>query len=249
MRLSLLGVSVDSLSKKEVLARIAEYLADNRAHTVVTVNPEFIMAAQRDDEFRHILNTASLAVPDGFGLHFAALRQGQRIIERITGVDLMWSMAELAAQQGSRVFLLGAQRGIAAATAYQLTQRYPNLHIVGAESGYRRWHRPMKNEKLRAMIQRKRPDVLFVAFGHVKQEKWIYHNVPLLSSVRVAMGVGGSFDYISGHVSRAPEWMRRLGLEWLYRLARQPWRLPRIMTAVVRFLWAVIRLPRKDHSS
>ncbi len=243
MKLDILGTGVDSLIKSAVLERIGEYIHGRGNHLIVTVNPEFIMAARHDPEFRHILNTASLAVPDGFGLHFAARRQGQRIAERITGVDLMSEIAALAAREGGRVFLLGARRGIAAGAAYALMQQHPGLDVVGAESGYRRWHRHMTDEKLRAMINRKKPDILFVAFGQVKQEKWLYRNLPLLPTVRVAMGVGGSFDYMAGRVRRAPAWMRKLGLEWLFRLMRQPWRLPRVITAVVRFLWAVIRLP------
>jgi N-acetylglucosaminyldiphosphoundecaprenol N-acetyl-beta-D-mannosaminyltransferase len=95
--------------------------------------------------------------------------------------------------------------------------------------------------KIVEIINRRQPDILFVAFGQVKQEKWIYRNLPQIPTVKVAMGVGGSFDYISGKVKRAPSLMRKLGLEWLYRMCRQPWRLPRIMTAVVRFSWAIMK--------
>lgn len=237
----MLGVTIDNIDRSQVMDQVASYAQSDRAHLIVTVNPEFIMQAQHDDEFRHILNHADIAVADGFGITLAARRFGFRLKQRIPGIDLLMDIAAFAARTGRRVYLLGARRGVAARTAAVLVKQYPELHIVGAESGYRHWHRPIPDKKLIRMISAARPDILFVAFGQVKQEKWLYHHLPLLPSVRVAMGVGGSFDYISGKIRRAPRWMRKLGLEWLFRLLRQPWRFSRIVTAVIRFSIAVAR--------
>lgn len=240
-KISIIGTKVDNVTRDEALQRIQSFFGDRGHHHIVTVNPEFVMAARRDPEFQMILNQADLSVADGKGIAFAARRVGHRLRARITGVDLIWDIVQYAAANGHSLYLLGAKQGVAQQAAYKIRERYPDITIVAAESGYRRWHRHIKDTKLVEMINRKQPAVLLVAFGHGKQEKWIYHNLPSLPSVQVAMGVGGSFDYISGRVSRAPQLMQKLGLEWLYRLVRQPWRLPRIMTAVIKFSYTVLR--------
>ncbi len=239
MKISILGVQIDNSTLTEVLEKVREFLHTQKQYYIVTVNPEFIMAARKDDEFKNILNKADLSVADGKGIVFAARRYGDKLKVRITGVDLLWKICEIAQEEGQSIFLLGSKRGVPDTAAEKIKKQYPNIKIVGAECGYRRWHRQIKDDRLVTMINRRGPDILFVAFGQVKQEKWIYHNLPKLHSVKLAMGVGGSFDYISGNVRRAPQWMRSIGLEWLYRLMRQPWRLFRIITAVVRFSCAV----------
>lgn len=240
MSITILGTNIHNLSLDETLDRIRGFLNGTERHQIVTTNPEFIMAARKDDAFRHILNSASLSVADGMGVVFAARRYGQKLKQRITGVDLMERIVHMAEEENKSIFLLGSKRGVPERAAEVLKERYPELDVAGAECGYRRWHRPIKDHKLVHMINRRKPDIVFVAFGQVKQEKWIYHNLPQLKTVRVAMGVGGSFDYLSKNVRRAPAWMRRLGLEWLFRVARQPWRLPRIVTAVAHFSLAVL---------
>jgi len=246
MKLNILGINIDNLALSEVLDKIREFLASKNQHYLVTVNPEFIMAARHDDEFRNILNKADLSVADGMGIKFAAKRFGQKLEQRITGVDLMWEIIKIAEQENKSVFLLGAKKGVAERTAYRIIEKCPNIKIVGAESGYRSWHRKLKDHKLVDIINYRQPDILLVAFGQVKQEKWVYYNLPKMPSVKLAMGVGGSFDYISGKVKRAPKWLRSLGLEWLYRLIRQPWRLPRIITAVIKFSWAVLKSKKNE---
>lgn len=240
MKLKILGVEIDNVSLAEALSTIQRFLRSDERHYITTINPEFIMDARHDSEFRYILNNADLSVADGKGIVFAARRYGQRLKARIPGVDLLWEIVQIAERENKSIFLLGSRRGVPDRAASFIKQKYPNLTIAGAECGYRRWHRQMKPEKLVAMINRARPDILFVAFGQVKQEKWIYRNLSKLESVTIAMGVGGSFDYIAGDVKRAPKWMQSIGLEWLYRVIRQPWRLPRIITAVVHFSFAVL---------
>lgn len=248
MKFSILGVTIDNLSIDMLKQEVLKLCNERKPHYIVTVNPEFIMSAQHDVEFRTILNRADLAIADGFGIALAARRIGERLHGRMTGVDLMEYVCQYAATTQLRVYLLGAQPGVAEKAAARLHEKIPQLQIVGAESGYRHWHKPFPPEKIIDHINRKKADIIFVAFGHVKQEKWIYHALPQLATVRMAIGVGGAFDYLSGTVRRAPVWMRAIGLEWLFRLLRQPWRFSRIFTAVVRFSLAMLRFGNHNSS-
>jgi N-acetylglucosaminyldiphosphoundecaprenol N-acetyl-beta-D-mannosaminyltransferase len=235
-QVSILGIPVDDVTYDEALARMAEFIADGRPHQVVTVNPEFIMTAQNDPQFRQILRQSHLNLPDGQGLIWAAQLLGAPLQERVTGVDTVVRLAELSSQKGYSIFLLGAAEGVAAAAARELQNRFPRLRIAGTYVGS-----PAADEEDRivALIQDSDPDLLFVAYGAPRQEKWIARNLARLNAP-VAIGVGGTFDFISGDASRAPVWMQRLGLEWLHRLAHQPWRWRR-MLALPRFGLLVLR--------
>lgn len=235
--IKLLGVRIDDVQIDQALAIISAFIAEGGAHHVVTVNPEFVMTAQRDPAFRTVLNQAQLAVPDGIGLNVAARWTSQRLLGRVPGVELCERLAELSAATGYRIYLLGAAEGVAEATAAVLQRRFPGVVIAGCFAGSPRVD---DEAAIRARIAAAQPDILLVAYGAPQQDLWIARQQPLLN-IPVALGVGGSFDYLSGRVVRAPRWMRRLGLEWLFRLIRQPWRWKRIWTAVVRFPYAVVR--------
>jgi N-acetylglucosaminyldiphosphoundecaprenol N-acetyl-beta-D-mannosaminyltransferase len=235
-QVSILGIPIDDVTYDEALARIAEFVSDGRPHQVVTVNPEFIMTAQDDLDFRQILRHTHLNLPDGQGLIWAAQLLGAPLRERVTGVDTVVRLAELSSQEGYSIFLLGAADGVAAAAAQQLQNRFPELRIAGTYVGS---PAPEEEDQIVARIQDVDPDLLFVAYGAPRQEKWIARNLARLS-VGVAIGVGGTFDFISGEASRAPAWVQRLGMEWLHRLAHQPWRWRR-MLALPRFGLLVLR--------
>ncbi|MCB0112237.1 MAG: WecB/TagA/CpsF family glycosyltransferase, partial [Caldilineaceae bacterium] len=163
---------------------------------------------------------------------WAARRQGVFLKERVTGSDGIYRICEQAAQRGWRVFFLGAAPGVAAETARRLAERYPGLCIAGSASGSPHeadW--PM----IHAQLTQAQPDILFVAYGHPQQDRWIAHHRAALP-VKVAIGVGGAFDFVAGVTKRAPRWMQRLGIEWLYRLLIQPWRWRR-MLALPHFAW------------
>ncbi len=232
----ILGIPVHPLTMRGTLAWVAAAVAARTPRQMCTANPEFVMAAQRDPEFRRVLNAADVVLPDGVGLLWAARRQGQPLPERVAGSDLIYQLAALAAQHAWRVYYLGAAEGVAAATAARLSERYPGLVVAGAYAGSPRLD---DEAALVARVQAARPDLLLVAYGAPAQDKWIARNQAQLG-VPVSLGVGGAFDFVAGVAVRAPRWVQRLGLEWLHRLARQPWRLGRILTAVVGFPWAVL---------
>lgn len=235
--ITLLDVRVDDVTMDQALDMIAAFIDQGGPHHVVTVNPEFVMAAQRDPAFRAVLNAAQLAVPDGVGLNVAARWTGQQLRGRVPGVELCERLAALSAQRGYRIYLLGAAPGVAQTTAAVLERRFPGVVIVGCFAGSPR----LEDEaEIRERIRVARPDLLLVAYGAPQQDLWIARQQPMLK-IPVALGVGGTFDFLSGRVVRAPGWMRRLGLEWLFRLIRQPWRWRRIWTAVVRFPLSVWR--------
>ena len=236
-RINILGVAVDDLTEDEALLQVAHFVAAGGPHQIVTVNPEFVMEARRNAAFRATLAAADLATPDGFGLLLVARWRGTPLRGRVTGVELTSRIAAEGARRGWSLFLLGAAPGIAERTAGVLQAHHPGLRVAGCYAGS---PHPEDEPSIRALILQARPDVLLVAYGHPAQDIWIARNQPYIH-VPVAIGVGGVFDYLAGVAPRAPGWMRRLGLEWLYRLARQPRRWRRILTAVPLFLWAALR--------
>jgi N-acetylglucosaminyldiphosphoundecaprenol N-acetyl-beta-D-mannosaminyltransferase len=240
-RISILGVAVDDLTEDEALARVGDFIAAGGPHHIVTINPEFVMEARRNAAFRATLADADLATPDGFGLLLVARWRGTPLRGRVTGVELTNRIAAEGARRGWSLFLLGAAPGVAERTAAVLQARHPGLRIAGCYAGS---PHPADEPGIRALILQAQPDVLLVAYGHPAQDLWIARNQPHIR-VPVAIGVGGVFDYLAGVTPRAPGWMRRLGLEWLYRLARQPRRWRRILTAVPLFLWAALRERRR----
>lgn len=244
-RITILGIPVDNITEDAAMQRIATFLEAGGPHHVVTVNPEFIMEAQHNQAFRAVIRAADLATPDGFGLLLAARWLGTPLQGRATGVALVQRIAALAAARGYRIFLLGAAPGVAEQAAAVLCTRYPNLHIAGCFAGT---PHPRHEPFLRQLIAAARPDVLLVAYGHPRQDLWIARNQPALR-IPLAMGVGGVYDYLSGRVPLAPAWVRHLGLEWLYRLVRQPRRWRRILVAVPLFMWAVLRRGRRGPPS
>ena len=209
-------------------------------HTIFTPNPEFIVKAQKDEYFKKVLNAGDLNLCDGMGLQIFTG------IKRVPGVDFMLEVCKLAAEQNRGVYLLGSGNDeVVKKTAEELQKKFPSLKIVGYDKGPMIDELRIKNYELCAdciaKINEVQPDILFVAFGMGKQEKWIYENLSKMPSVKIAMGVGGSFDFISGKVKRAPLFLRRLGLEWMYRLIQEPRRFGRIFNATAKFTYLVLK--------
>lgn len=240
-RIMILGLPVDAITYAGWLNIIAGWIESrDRAHQVCTINPEFMIMARQDTNFRNILQRADLCVPDGVGLLWTAKRRGTPLPERVTGSDGVPIIAERAAQMGWRLFFLGAAPGIADQAADVLRERFPDLQIVGTYSGS---PAPKDEDAIVAMVNASTADILLVAYGAPAQDKWIARNLPRLK-VSMAMGVGGTFDFIAGTIPRAPLWMRNVGIEWLYRLIRQPWRIKRMMR-LPRFVLAVLMEERQ----
>ncbi|MCL4505220.1 MAG: WecB/TagA/CpsF family glycosyltransferase [Chloroflexi bacterium] len=246
--LHILGIRVDDVTMSEACDRVTRYIAEGGAHQVATVNPEFIMRARRDVEFAAVLERTDLNVPDGVGVLWAARRLGRPLRERVAGVDLLQQLCAIASQYKWRVFFLGAREGVAERAAANLAFKYQGLVVAGAYAGS---SLPKDDRDTLAVIRRARPSLLFVAYGAPAQDKWLARNLLLLQSPDeagaakpvppglVGIGVGGAFDFITGLQKRAPMQLQRLGLEWLYRLLRQPSRWRR-QFALVRFALSVM---------
>ena len=230
----ILGVRLDQVNFNDALAKIQAFLLVDGLHHIATVNPEFILQASKDEKFKTILNQTDLNVADGFGLQCAAWFLGKKIGERITGVDLTWEIAKIAAEKKYSIFLLGATEGVAEKASFRLRLLNPELEIAGTYAG------APDEEGIIDRINESQADILLVAFGSPKQEKFIFDNKDQLCT-KLAMGVGGTFDYIAGIESYAPVWMRKGGLEWLYRLVTQPKRWKRIFNAVIIFPLLVLK--------
>ena len=235
---NILGVNVHAVTNAQTLELIEQFIAEGTPHQLTTVNPEFVVAAQKDDEFRQIINQSVLALPDGIGLVKAAKFLGQTPLpERVAGSDLVVKLAELSHQKGYRIYFLGAWEGVAEKAVENLRQRFANLQVAGMFSGS---PAPEANEAIVKRILPTQADILLVAYGAPKQDKWIARNIDRLQ-IPVCVGVGGSFDFLAGTAKRAPVWIQRIHLEWLHRLITQPWRWKRIWNAVVVFSWMVVK--------
>jgi len=233
---TILNVNVHALTNAQTLALMEDFIAGGEPRQLVTVNPEFVVEAQHDDEFRHIINTAALALPDGIGLLKAAkFLKTTPLPERVPGSDLVVRLAELSHQKGYRIYFLGAWEGVAQKAVAKLKSRYPHFQVAGVFAGSPAL---AENETIVRRVLASHPDILLVAYGAPKQDKWIARNLAQLN-IPVCIGVGGSFDFIAGVTKRAPVWIQNLHLEWLHRLILQPWRWRRIWNAVVVFSWLV----------
>ncbi len=254
VRKHLLGIPIDCLNMDEAVTRLREmFLYGGKQYMVTTVNPEFVVNAQADPEFKAILKQADLSLPDGVGVQLAVGAP-----ERLSGVDVLEHLFSLQgdALQAVRVFLLGGRGGVAEEAAEVLRERWSHVDVVGTYEGEAGAGDDLatreaildriqkaKGKRQNYPPERSMIDLLLVAFGHGKQEKWITRNLPHLP-ITVAMGVGGAFDYWSGRIPRAPKLLAALGLEWLFRLIVQPWRLKRQWKLSV-FLWLLIAVSIK----
>ena len=254
LEIKVLRVKICLISKNNALKECEQFLCSSVQHIIFTPNPEFLVKAYHDYYFTEVLNKSDLNLCDGKGIQLVSTKK----IERIPGVDFMLELCALAEKEQKSVYILGAlftpqgiqSEEIATKTQNILKQKFPKLKIAGwnkgpkiseSEKGYKLRIEPEENEEVIKDIQDKKPDILFVAFGMGKQEKWIYEYLKRFPSVKIAMGVGGAFDFISGIVPRAPLWMRKLGLEWLFRLFKQPQRIRRIWNATIVFPWLTIK--------
>lgn len=223
-RVRVLGVPVDSVDMPGVLKRIDSLIKNGkRGSYILAINPEKVIFLQKDRFLKQMFENAALLIPDGIGVvHAVRLLYGLDV-ERVPGADLMHHLCRESARKGYRIFVYGASEEVNRESVRTLRQLYPGIHLVGRCNGY------MTEESMNDLIEeinKSNADVLFIALGSPRQEQWIQKYLPRLK-VKVCQGVGGTLDTISGKKRRAPVFVRRLGLEWLYRLVCEPRRIRR----------------------
>jgi len=230
---NILNVKISDISIKESLDIIDNAVNTGKKIQICTINSEFVVAAQKNNMFKNILNNSSISTADSAGVVWAIKRKYKKTINRIPGIDLFLEICRVAPKKNYRIFLLGGNKNVALKTKKILQKKYIGIHIVGSIDGIL-IDASKKDNELVATINRANPDIIAVALGAPKQELWISKNMSVLKG-NIFIGLGGSFDYIAGILPRAPKFMRRLGLEWLFRLITQPQRIKRIFNAVVIF--------------
>ena len=224
-KVSLFGITMDNVTMDETLGRLREMLRGSGKHFVVTPNVDHLVRLHKDAEFRGIYKRASLVLADGMPVLWGSRLLGRPLKERVAGSDLMIPACRLAAETGARAYFLGSMPGVAEKAIAKLQKEFPNLQIAGHYSppfGFEK--NPEENRRIVSMINESRTDILFVALGAPKQEKWIDAHLKELN-IKVGLCIGAGLDFIAGAVTRAPEWMRKTGLEWFWRLMSDPGRL------------------------
>lgn len=246
----ILGIKIDNLAKTEIRQKVESFLMEDNFHQIATINPEFILAAQKNSEFRNILNSCDLNIADGFGIKLAFWRYGKFLKYRMAGIDLMNNILQIANEKKLSVFLAANKNGLSSweETRDAILKIYPNLEITGSNINCHSERSDSEAEESNLNTESRSLDyarddtnicdIIFCNFGAPYQETFLRSQKS--DKIRLAMGVGGSFDYLTGKTPRAPQFLRQLGLEWLWRLILQPQRFSRILNAVIIFPIKVI---------
>lgn len=234
-RVGILDAAVDCIDMTTAL-ELVEHLIDEakQAGTVLSVNPEKIYALRQDSFLKNFFDKATILIPDGIGIVFAMRMKGLKA-ERVAGADLMQQICAQAEKKGYKIFIYGAKEDVNRGAVERLRERHPAIQIVGRANGY------VKEEDMDALvaqINESKAEVLFVALGSPRQEKWMAKYLDQLVTVKICQGIGGTLDTIVGTVKRAPQFMQRLNLEWLYRLLQQPTRAGR-QIKLLRYVWEI----------
>lgn len=232
-KVSVLGIHFENKTKETLLKELMNRIQQNKKTFVVTANPEIVMYAKKDPSYMSLVKRANYVIADGIGIIKGSKILGTPIVERVAGYDLMIGLLEEANKNGSRVYLLGAKEDVLQSAVQKVDERYPSLQLVGARNGYF----DLSDTSIIEQVQQTKPDIVFVATGYPRQEQWI-HQYLQTASKGLLMGVGGSFDVLSGKSKRSPKIFINLNIEWLYRLIKQPYRIKRMM-ALPHFLHEV----------
>lgn len=233
MRIDIMGVGFDSLTLTEAVDHAQSLMAEHRSAYVVTPNPEIVMACWQDPSAQNAVKNADLVLPDGIGVIYGAKILGTPLKSKVPGIDFATALLKRMAQEQGRVFLFGAKPGVAQSAGEKMESQFPGLCVCGTHDGYFQDDEPIIDE-----INEAKPDLLFVCLGAPKQEIWMQKNASRLN-VGLMAGLGGSLDVFAGTAKRAPVFFQKLGLEWFYRLVREPWRFRRMMK-LPKFLFACI---------
>ena len=219
--ITLFSVDISTLKKSEIISLIEEKILEGSKLSVFTPNTKMLLAAKNQEAIRKLLNRSNLNLPDGMGVYIAARVLCDTTLSRSGGIDIAEDIMKMAQSRALRVFLLGGKTGTASSAAKELKKIYPNLTVCGTHHGYFS-KSGEQNDKVIKKINDAHPDILFVCFGFPKQEIWIDKNLARLSSVKLAMGLGGSLDVWAGNIRRAPRLMQKFGFEWLWRVMLEP---------------------------
>lgn len=223
MTYTMFGLKIDNVNRKEALKYVEKFFEEDKFHYIVTLNPEGVVIAQDNELFNSVINEADLVVADGSWLVRAVRFLGGTIEERVAGIDLLLDILNLCKEKGYSVYLLGAKEDTIISTKKRLEDAFPGIRILGFHNGY---FDTEEEVRIVEEIKSLKPDFLVVGLGMPKQEIWINRHKDL--PVKLAIGVGGSFDVISGNIARAPYWMQVIGLEWFYRILKDPKRIKRL---------------------
>ena len=233
-RVEILGIKVDAVTMAQAVERVTNLICAGKPSIVATANAEMLLRATHDDELKKILNAADLVVPDGAGTVWAAHHLGKFMPERVAGFDLVQELMKIAPAKSWKFFLFGSAPGIADKAKLKAETLYPGIKIVGTRNGY---FTADDEPEIISQIKNSRADILLAALGVPKQEKWLFAHMNDLK-IPVSIGVGGTFDVMAGVVKRAPLWMQKARLEWLFRAMLQPSRAGRLL-ALPKFVWKV----------
>lgn len=224
-RINIHGVKIHNVTMQEAVETVLNWVSGDSIHAVYTPNAEIIMQAQRNPELKSILNDAGLLIPDGAGVVLGSKILKTPLKEKVSGVDLVKNLFRATAGKGTSFYIIGGKPGVAEMAAVNVMSDYGKVNIKGYAHGY---FSPEEEDMIIENINKQKPDILLVAFGVPKQEFWIHRNMYRLKC-KVCIGVGGSIDILAGTATLAPEFMRRAGLEWLFRLVREPRRFKRML--------------------
>ena len=231
--IKIFGVKIDKLTQKQVIEKIKCFLKENQTRAIYTPNTEIVMEAKKDEKLKHIINDGDIIIPDGIGLIYASKIKKKNLPERVTGFDVSCKILEVANEEGYSLFLLGGEEGVAKEASENLTEKYPNIKIAGFQNGFFKGAHignPGHEDEVQILekINKSNADILFVGLGAPKQEIWIHENKNKLNC-KLIIGNGGTVDILAGRIERAPDIYQKLGLEWLYRLVKDPKRIKRQM--------------------
>ena len=232
--IDLLGLKIHCVDMDDTLKLLKVFIESSQPHMVVTADSSGIVLAQSDNELMDIVNNADLVTPDSSGILWGARKLGTPLKNRVSGVDIAAHLCRMSSEDGFSVIFLGAAPGVAELAAENLSREYPRMKVAGVHHGY---FTEADDPEIVEKIRQSGASVLFVAMGIPKQEKWIRRYLDEMG-VSIAIGVGGSFDVFSGRVKRAPEWMQHHGLEWVYRLAKNPRKISKVST--LPKYWAMV---------
>ena len=232
-KINVLGVPVHKVDMNEALNTASSFFDRDKKSVIITPNSEIVMMAKEDEKFLNIIKEADLVIPDGIGLVIASKIIKNPLKERVTGIDLMENILNYCNENNKSIFILGGKPGVADRAVENIVKKYPNIKKSGSYHGYFKGHHighegHDEEKEVINKINELKPDILFVAFGAPKQELWIQRYKDEVNT-SILMGVGGSVDVYAGEVKRAPEFYQKFGLEWLYRLVKEPWRYKRMM--------------------